>query len=206
MGILNIVFGSLFLLCNLCAGIILMVFLSSDTFPGSVNPIADMWTFMKREVPAFAVVNVGQMAVGFCLSVVLIVAGIGLLYVKRWGRVLSIFYSLAAIVIQIGGLIFTLAIVNPATERWQQDFLRRHGGPMMRRDAFGNSALNNVSAAGGAVVGMIYAIVLLIMMLLPSVSVALAAGRGPDNYDRGRYDDEEDDLGRERRRQEDWHE
>src|SRR5437764_618412 len=58
MGILNIVFGSLSLLCMACLGILMMAMFRSDmlVLPGGVNPVADMWEFMKREVPGYAVV------------------------------------------------------------------------------------------------------------------------------------------------------
>jgi hypothetical protein len=210
MGILNIVFGSLFLLCNLCAGIGL-VFLFGNTGQGGLlgpagNVISDMTNFMKTEVPAFAVLTIGEVVANLVLNVLLIIAGIGLLTVQSWGRVLSICYSILTIVIKIGSLIFTLAIVNPATERWQQDYLRRHPG-IGGADAMGNNAFNSVSSVLGAVLGMAYCVVLLIMMLLPSVSAALAGRGRRDDYDLDRPEDEDEDLGRERRRPDDeWRE
>jgi hypothetical protein len=212
MGVLNIVFGGLGLACYLCVGLGLVLLFASvggagGAFPGGINPIADMWDFMKRDVPGFAAISIGQILLSFVMSIILVVAGIGLLIMKPWGRVLSICYSIVTILAQIGALVFQLAIVNPATQRWAQDFVRRHGGVAGGNGDIGNTAMSNLQTVGGAVIGMTYSIVLLVMMLLPSVSAAFSA-RGPmDEHDRYRQEDEDDDdLGRERRRPDEWRE
>src|SRR5690349_13696963 len=102
MGILNIVLGSLFLLCNLCGGVMLLVFLGTSAqgggpFPGGVNPIADMWAFMGREVPAFPAVSIGELVLNFILCACLIISGIGLLNMRGWARVLALIYSVITI-------------------------------------------------------------------------------------------------------------
>jgi len=208
MGILNIVIGGLFLLCNLCVGIFALAFLGMSEQGGplavGINPIRDWWTFMQAEVPGFAVITLGELVVNFVLFALLIVAGIGLLNVQNWARVLSIAYGILTILVKIGILIYTLAILNPATERWQQDFFRRHVGGAAAPPGLESSPMNNVFQLFGTVLGMTYAIVLIIMMLLPSVSAAFAGHYRPEGYDLDRED--EDDLGRERRPREEWRE
>jgi hypothetical protein len=209
MGILNIVFGSLFLLCNLCVGVVLLVAVGGSAqgglFGPAENPFPDMWNFMKAEVPAFAALTIGEVIANVLLSGCLIVAGIGLLGVQAWARALSIAYSVLTILTKIGSLIFTLAVVNPATARWEQDYLRRHG-LIGQASATGDAAFNNLLSVIGAVIGMAYAIVLLIMMLLPSVSASFAGREPAREYDLDRGDEDEDDLGHERRRREGWDE
>ncbi len=209
MGILNIVLGSLFLLCGLCGGVFLLAAfggaLDAKMFPGGVNPLSDMWNFMKAEVPGFAVFTIAEMVVSMVLSVTLVVAGIGLLGFRNWGRVLSILYGIVTIVVKVGSLVFAIAVVNPATARWQQDFQRRHGGAAgMGQQNMGDSYMNNISSVFGTAVSMTYGIVLLIIMLLPTVSAAFARKYKADDYDVDRRDDEDDDLRRERRPREDW--
>jgi hypothetical protein len=200
MGILNIVFGSLFLICTLCGGIgLLMMMNSSSMFAvNGVNVLGDMWDYLKREVPAYPAITIGSLLAGLVLNIVLLVAGIGLLNMKNWGRVLSLIYSVISIVEQIGMLIFTLAFVNPATQRWQQDFLRRVGGRLPPGAMSSDSSLSNVLSVIGSVLGVAYAVVLLIMMLLPRVSAALSGGPPPEEPLADRYGEGGDEYERRR--------
>jgi hypothetical protein len=212
MGILNLVFGSLGLLCGLCGGIGFLFILGGAGqggagFGGGPNPFAaeaDKWRFMSQEIPAFPAVRIGELVVGFLFSTCLIVSGIGLLNMRGWGRVLALLYSLFTILLTLGSLIFTLAVVNPVQQRWILDFRRRNPGAPTN-DLLTDPTLVNILTVVGAVLSMIYAIVLLITMLLPSVSAAVA-GRSPAaDYDLDRGEDD-DDLGRERRRRQEWNE
>ncbi len=202
MGILNIVFGSLGLLCYICGGIGLLMLFNSNALnlPGGINPFEDMKVFMSREVPAYWPIAIGQIVLGFIMSILLLVAGIGLLNMGGWARVLSIIYSIITILMQIGGLIFTLAYVNPAMERWQQQFMGRVGGRLPPGAMGGaDSTFNNLTSVVGAIIGMVYAIVLLIMMLQPRVSAAFSGRAAQDDYAGGTAD-EGDDYERRRRR------
>jgi hypothetical protein len=206
MGILNIVFGSLGLLCNLCAGLSLLLSLGgamqAGQGQGGGNPFGEdpeMVAFLRAEVPGYAAVRVIQVVVGLATCVVLILAGIGLLKMQRWGRMLSIAYSIVGILVTLGSLVYTLALVNPAMGRF-----------LAGRVAVNNLnstqllAIINVVTVAVAILSMAYDVILLIMVLLPSVSAAFA-GR-PQDYDLDRQDDEDDDLGRERRWREEGHE
>jgi hypothetical protein len=203
MGILNIVFGSLSLLCMVCMGISLLVLSSPDMLrlPNGVNPVADMWDFMKREIPGYVAITIGSLVLGLIMSILLLTAGIGLLNMQNWARVMSILYSIVTVLTQLGSLIFTLAFVNPATARWQADFIRRQVGMLPPgADLGGNSALNNIGAVAGAAIGIIYAVVLLIMMLTPTVSAAFGGRPPASDYEAGQHGDEGDDYDRRPRR------
>jgi hypothetical protein len=202
MGTLNIVFGSIFLLCNLCCGMWLLLLSSDEAQAGlfqdgrhQLAELIEKHAFFRANVPGFTTVEVVKVAVGLVACVLLIIAGIGLLNVKSWGRLLSLAYSILGILVTLGDLVFTLALVNPAEERFLQGRLNP-----------GNAALNNVFSVLGAIIGMAYPVVLLIMMLLPSVSIALAGRARAEDYDPDRREDEDDDLGRERRRREEGQE
>jgi len=199
MGILNIVFGSLGLVCDLCMGLGILLVVGAPggggAFQGRDNPFAEIGkqlAVVQGEVPYHTAVQVGQVVVGFFTSILLLVAGIGLLKIRNWGRMLSIAYSVVAILVTLANAIYTMAIVNPAVERL-----------MLRQQGMDTSAFNNIGAILGAVIGMTYPIILLIMMLLPSVAAA-CAGHRPETFDQDRED--EDDLGRERRPREEWRE
>jgi hypothetical protein len=202
MGILNIILGSLFLLCTLCTGIfvLMMVNRSSIFDVRGVNVLGDMWDYMKREVPAYPAVTIGSVVEGLLADTLLVIAGIGLLNMQSWGRVLSIIYSVTTILMQVFTLIFTLAYVNPATERWQQDFARRVGGGIPAGGMGGDSTLNNIGSLVGTFFAIAYAVVLLIMMLQPRVGAAFAGPPPPlAPPDAGREDEGGDEYERQRR-------
>src|SRR5262249_39621715 len=146
MGILNIVLGSLFLLCNLCGGVVVLMMASGSKMfeVQGIDVFGDMWNFMKREVPAYPAITFGSLALNLVVDILLLIAGIGLLNVRSWGRVLSLIYSVITILMQIGMAIFTIAIVNPATARWSDDFARRLGGRLPPGAMSGDSTLNAI--------------------------------------------------------------
>ncbi len=59
----------------------------------------------------------GSLAFSLCLTVMLIIAGIGLLKSRDLGRVMSIRYAWASIVTKVIGVAYTIAFVMPATKR-----------------------------------------------------------------------------------------
>lgn len=198
MGILNIVVGSLFLLLYICAGVGLLWMFTARDIPGMpVNPFPDLLEFLRRELPSYIPVTIAVILLSFVLSVLLIVAGIGLLNVRRWGRVLSLVYSVFMIVVQLGHVIYLLAVANPVLLRWQADFLRRMGAI-----AAPTSGAENVLEVIRAIALMVYAIVLLIIMLLPAAGAAFGGPRSP-GYEADRYADH-DEYDRRRRDDEGW--
>ncbi|HYT91741.1 MAG TPA: hypothetical protein VEL76_23710 [Gemmataceae bacterium] len=198
MGILNIVFGSLSLLCLVCVGFGLVVALNTDFLErqGQINHLKDNWEFMQREVPAYLLITVVNLGSWFVLGLLLLIAGIGLLCVSSWARMLSIVTGLAMLLTRLGWIIFTLAVVNPVGERWQGDFLRRHPGVVLERSPILEFLVYAILG-----INIIYSIVLLVMMLTPTVSAAFAGAGPPSEYEAGGGADEGDDF--ERRRQRD---
>jgi hypothetical protein len=200
MGILNIVLGSLFLLCNLCNGIsyIFLIGGAGDQLLKGKEfaELTELWKFLRDQVPGYTAVEASKAIVGLIASTILILGGIGLLGVRRWGRTLSILYSIVAIVVSIGSLAYTLAIVNPALERFVQAHARGAAQPGM------NNAVNSITAVVAAIISVAYAVVLLIMMLVPSVSAAFSAPAQEQDYELERQEEEDEYLERERRKRE----
>ncbi len=195
MGILNIVFGSLSLLCLACSGIILLIMANQS---GLGNPVLELFEAMRREIPGYVPVTILSLTLGVLMAVLLIVAGIGLLNMRGWGRVLSIVYGIVTILTQIGAMIYQFAYVNPAMQRVHENL-----PPAFRGGMSGDPTFNAIMSMLGAILGMVYAIVLLIMMLLPGVSAAF--GRGGDNSgERYGHDRPEEGDDYERRRRRDW--
>jgi hypothetical protein len=197
MAILNFVFGGLGLFCALCQGGSLALMGNMDSLfgkAGTPNPMADM----INQVPGFLPFSIFQHACNLVLSICLIVAGFGLLKMSGWGRWLSVGYAVTNIVAHIGMLVYQLVYLNPALAKWQQDFVAKQAGGRAQPTPFvGDSTLSNIGSVVGALIGMAYAIALLVVMFLPHVSAAFA-GKAPlheeepeDYFDEGFRNPEE---------------
>src|SRR5262249_28663412 len=156
---------------------------------------------MTREVPSLVPFMIAGVVFGLTMAVFLLVSGIGLLNMKGWGRALAILFSLLTIAGQAGSLIYRLTYLNPALASWQKDFVARHGGQMEANPMGGNPALNNVVEILVTVAFLSYAVLLLVIMLMPSTGAAFR-GETPgfpreDPHDRwGGPSDEEERWGR----------
>jgi hypothetical protein len=152
-GILNIVFAA-FGLFGLIASIALF-FLPAD----SNNPVIKL----IHESPGYAMWLKICIPLGVLSCSALLAAGIGLLYLKSWARILSIIYAIYAIVFGITGMVVNfIFMVQPMLEQARQE-----QGP--------EAAAATGGAIGGTIggcFGLIYPILLLIFMTRPKVAAA----------------------------------
>ena len=201
MGVLNIVFGSLFLLCSLCnGGQLMMNTAAANRGPRGFlrEPGAEMLEALKAEIPGYMAIEVSRHLLHLGLAILLLTAGIGLLNMQRWARVGSIIYAVATIILEIGSLIFQLAFVNPVTSR----VLGQIFGPFGDLGFFPDFI--NTMTIASAFLLLIYAVVLLIMMLVPGTRAALEGHAAGDGYRGDGYDDEGYEHERRPRRRDDW--
>lgn len=135
-GILNIGFGMLGLLL-----IILTMVLATANLPGSNDLVKQMnddrWARLMMPFDCLA-------------GVALVAAGIGLLLLKNWARVLSMAYAGYSILAGLVGCIVKLA--------------------------GDNSTLLKIGAVLGTMIVLVYPVLLLIFMLRPNVIAALKPG------------------------------
>jgi ABC-type transport system involved in cytochrome bd biosynthesis fused ATPase/permease subunit len=165
------------------------------------DPNIEMFNFMKAEIPGFLAVQVSSLVVHLILGVVLLISGIGLLNMGGWARIAAIAYSIVTIVVQLAELVYQLFYVNPVVNRWLQRELQRANFGKAPPEAAGFLAtFITIGSVIGAFIMIGYAVVLLIMMLLPKVSAAFA---GPSRRTLEREDEEYYDEGFERRRRDD---
>jgi hypothetical protein len=139
------------------------------------------------------------------LAVVLIIAGVGLLGMHPWARWLCVAYGVLTILVGVSSLVVQLAYLNPAMEQWNRDLqenvLRANQGkggvvvtPAPQTPQ--SPAMNSASSVVYSLIGMGYAVGLMVVMFLPNVSAAFAR-RNSQTYDD--YDDRFED-GREEER------
>jgi hypothetical protein len=149
-GILNIVFGVLGL-CGTFSSLSMFVVEDDGT-----NPVIPL----MRESPLYLGFMYVSIPLGLLATAALLASGIALLNNKPWGRTLSIIYGWYAIIGAIVGAIINTAVLLPPA-------LERSSGQMTPEDA----GLIGGALAGtcGALIGLIYPILLLIFMNRQSV-------------------------------------
>lgn len=154
-GILNLVFAGLGL-CGSC--FFVFSFWGMKAIPNQQpNPVFEL----MRENQAYYMFTMVSMALGFVATIVLGLAGIGLLKMRPWGRQLSIIYAVYAIISSIVGTI----------ANWVWVF-----GPLMEQADGAGAGPEQMGALGGAIIGtvggcigLIYPILLLIFMMRSNV-------------------------------------
>lgn len=159
-GILNVLFGVLGIL-----GAMFALFVQgsrSNLFPPE-HAVLSVW--MAVVVP-----------LGFAFAIVQIVAGIGMLLLRRWGRVCSIVYAIYAIVSTLAGTVVSAVYVF----RPMLDQMDAGQNPGIRAGIIGGI----VGSALGSVIGCIYPALLWYFMNRPHVRAAFAGTwTGPDSAD-----------------------
>lgn len=161
-GVLNLVFGGLGLLCVPLSALSMLAMpglQQMNANMGIPNPGLDM-----LESPAYRLSMIIYLTVTLAGAIALVVGGIGLLKLRPWGRSLSIIYgALKIVAVPIVNVVNYVTITQPMFEQ-------------MPAQTMPFASFASATSAVGAVVGccfqMIYPVVLLIFMLLPSVKAA----------------------------------
>lgn len=159
-GILNIVFGILGLICTPFGLLVLAIpkeQMAKMQPPGAPENLA-MNFMMENQTYRTGLVVLA--IIGVLLGIILLTSGIGLLKMKSWGRLLSIYYAIAAIVMVFASVTFTyFAYIVPLGELIEK----------------ANNPANNGAIAsaylglGGSILNFTYPILLLIFMNRPIV-------------------------------------
>jgi hypothetical protein len=104
----------------------------------------------------------------FVFPVLLIVAGIGLLMVKPWGRLLSLAYAVLALLFGLGGLAIWYTVSRPIIQEVYSQV-----PPVNQIDEGVLTVINwTVPIVQG--LSLIYPVIVLLVMFLPSVKLALS--------------------------------
>ncbi|HEX8204058.1 MAG TPA: hypothetical protein VF590_26515 [Isosphaeraceae bacterium] len=163
-GILNLVFGGLGLACTP----VNLMFLFMPAPPPGRNIAVDLMT----SSPTYRATIIVFSVLGMAAAAVEIVAGIGLLRLRPWGRTLSLgFASYSIVAIVVGLAVNYVFLIRPLLAAAR--------------------AANNPAATGGAVggvigglasgvIGLIYPVLLLFFMTRPRIARAFAA-KGADD-------------------------
>jgi hypothetical protein len=166
LGILNIVFAAIGVL-SFAAWVVMSL------MPLNVNPKNPVLELIQQNA-LYAIYTNISVVIGLFATIVLGLAGIGLLMFRPWGRYLSIGYSIYAILIVfINAAVFYYCFF-PA-------MLAKQAALPPGPDRVAISA-GMVGAIVGPCFSLAYPIVLLIFMYRPNVVAALSAPKPPDPF------------------------
>jgi hypothetical protein len=164
-GILNIVFA-VFGVVGVFASVMLFAAVGTD----SKNPVVQI----IHNNALFADWMKVSIVLGLVVSAALLVAGIGLLKLKPWARLVSIAYAIYGVVmVVVGGVVNYFFLVQPL-------LAQAHTQPGPAAAAAIGGAIGGTL---GSCFGLIYPVLLLIFMLRADVKAAFgpAAGSPPDD-------------------------
>jgi hypothetical protein len=166
--VLSFVFAFLGFFCVCLDGITLVVLFNAratqDPFLLQAAAIAEA----TDRIPGYLAVEITRYALFLVNSILLLIAGVGLLSVRNWARVLSLIYAISMILIELGHLIYVVSYVHPVLKD-MPDFLWSHPGSLTAE------TINAAFICG-------YGVMLLTVLLLPHVSAAFA-GQSTNFYD-----------------------
>jgi hypothetical protein len=152
-GILNIVFAAFGIL-----SVFGSVMLFAATSATSNNPVIRI----IHNNPAYAAWLEVSIGLGLIVSGALLAAGIGLLQLKPWARIISIVYSIYSLVmVPVGTAISYVYVTQPL-------LAQAHTSQNQEAAAIGGT----IGGMIGGCFGLIYPVLLLIFMLLPKVASA----------------------------------
>jgi hypothetical protein len=183
VGILQLVFGIISLLCGLLAlaGGASSLGQKGGGGPGQVDE-AEIERRFEAEIPFYKAAQYAEMGVGVLLSVLMVASGAGLLNRQPWGRSLAIVYAILSICYHAVDLVYGLAFVLPVMNTVFDAVAAKAG-------ASGAAGFMKAFAMVIMFVGAaftLYPIIILVIMLRPGVKAALAGGEplgGPPDYD-----------------------
>ncbi len=192
VAILNLIIGGLGLLCGVCG-------LGGIAFSGGLLKMTgaaagDVMAGINERVPGFYFWLFAKISLALVLSVLLVVAGIGLLNRKKWGRTLSLVYAVLTIPLQIAYVLFQLLLVQPANK---EVLARVRPAPMAPGQAAGQEIGQQIgqviAVIGPASLFVLYSVTVLVVMFLPSATQAFTPGPlRQRQIEEENYDDRDD--------------
>jgi hypothetical protein len=183
IAIIHLVFGGFGLLSGVCGGIVQAVGPMNvvpqppppppgakvPSFPTDLGP--RMQRYIEAECPVYNTYVTTQLSLGLILSVMLVVAGIGLLWMRPWSRRLSFAYSIGSIVFQLVGFAYTITFLIPAMNSFYDQIGKEYPSfaPFLTF-----SRVGVWFSAAAAPIGLAYPIVVWVLLRRPKVVAAFA--------------------------------
>jgi hypothetical protein len=203
IAILHLVFGGLGLLCFSCTGAAMLA-----GFGNGQNPFANLGSpqmqqqqqaqqqaiqHMTDRIPHYQLYQGAVVVTSLLLAALLVAAGLGLLSMHSWARVLSIVYAVLSILHTLCVMIFTFLYIAPAQqEAFEQLGAINNPGMNAQQAAMQAQMMKSMAQGMGPLTlffqafYFVYPVIVLIIMLLPSVGAAFRGKpirREPEDFD-----------------------
>lgn len=171
IAILHFIFGGIGLFCGICSGVMELAgpsrILQANPQQGHRQQVTEQ--VLSRKVPLYRAYSIGNRISSLLSCLLLIASGVGLLYVQSWGRWLSVVYALLSLFVNLIVLVYTIVFFMPAYEE-----IFRQLPPQSDQEEIAYTFAKVAGPAGGCIM-MIYPMVVLIVMLLPSIAATFQA-------------------------------
>lgn len=114
LGILHLFGGGIGLIMSVYELAVQVAGMSGNPFgPAPGQPVADSMAQALENIQGYRAVATASIVWALALDVVLIVAGIGLLYLRPWGRFLSLVYAPLSLLLHLLMIVWTIGFVLP---------------------------------------------------------------------------------------------
>jgi hypothetical protein len=221
-GILNLVFGSLGLVMNLCCGLsiagfyLMVTSVSQQAAPQDKKELEELWRAFSDNVPGLLPIVISSLAVSFLLGIMEIVSGIGLVRIRNWGRWLCAIWAVLQVLTVATSLFIQIVVVAPGMQKAMEDLQKwserqqqrdrergkNQGAPPVQFNTMGGSGnpyADNALTVAMSSFSLIYAGVAFVFMVLPQTGKAIARYNGKEDWREGEQDLYDDDYERKRR-------
>jgi hypothetical protein len=196
MAVINIVFGGLSILCGGCGLALHAGLQAAGNAPGArggPDQLGELVKFLNKECPGYLVMEVGRSTGVMVLGLVLVLAGVGLLYLQSWARWTTIAYAVLAILLHLIYGVYETAVVVPARTRFQATHVVPFGQMPPPGYQEGQQVGAMVGVWGVIILAVVHGAANLIVLLLPGVGAAFA-GRGTRRRREEEYEEDEEDY------------
>jgi hypothetical protein len=222
-GVLAIIYGSLFSLCGLCGILGVATQGAGNNFmigndPQQAQLQKALQDALERDIPAYQAYQIAGTIVGLACALLLLIAGIGVLYLSRGARLLAIVDSLVLIALALFQAVYTIVWIMPAMAQAFQVALPAAappaGAPPPAEVLRTMQTIMNVATVGAAILYIVLIAYLFIIVFLLSRRHVRAAFANPvsDVYEERPFgddslradDDDEEDWDERPGRRDDW--
>jgi hypothetical protein len=176
IAIFHFIIGGYGVVQNLCTSVFLLAggmdLMSRIGGPQMEKQMKDMQNLMEQKLPFYTLYMFSSLLFGWVFSIMMLVAGVGLLRMRSWGHKLSLAYASISILHKVFVAVYTFLFLLALYD----DFPQIMGGAGNQQAAQAMQkmmATMQKSIAGAApFISMIYPAVVLFIMLRPSVRAA----------------------------------
>ena len=208
--VLAIIYGSLFTLCGLCglANVVAQGAMGNNIMAGNDPKQAEMQKALQdaleRDAPEYQAYQIVTTIVSLIGSLLLLFAGIGLLYMRRWARTLALADCLVLVAVTLFQTVYVAVYVMPVVSQVFAIALPNampQGAAAPPPEALrAMHMIMDLMTVGAVVLNVVLVVYLLIIVFLLNqrhVRVAFIDPR-QDDIDERRYEDERPFRGEER--------